>query len=506
MTRLLQFFSVAALTQIILMLSQLILLPIQIRLWGHGATAAWYSALAIAMITTVVDCGLRAAGHAEIVRLVNQRTDDWAARDYFQQVWGWIRVLMLVVSLALIAGDAVFSVVFKGMPYPAWKAALILAYAIETLLIIRIMYLDSLGFYRGAEVSYLIFAALRLSLAIPALLFLRVGANGLAWLFLVTSAFALALQGRLLCRRIGALGIWSAFPRRLSIRVLAIARHTLAEPCANWVRLSLPVLVIATIAAPAAVTTYVALRAAFGAGRTTIQQLARVASVEYLHFREEGRVEAAESLLSLFVLVAGCFGVLVGGLIVVDNMRILGLWLARFDRPTFQAILVAFAPSAAFYAYQIILNLMFRIGELAWIARRHYVYVLYSGLFAAFAATTKWFSIYLVMLAVSEILLSTTFLLGSSKVAAFRTQAGRRGFVVASAGAAVILVLWSAARWNLGHIFSGSSLESGASSLLVLLLTLGGFAVFNYLMNAKLFQAAPFVLRRPAEVFPQEIW
>jgi len=59
---------------------------------------------------------------------------------------------------------------------------------------------------------------------------------------------------------------------------------------------------------------------------------------------------------------------------------------------------------------------------------------------------------------------------------------------------------------ELGHIFSGSSLESGASSLLVLLLTLGGFAVFNYLMNAKLFQAAPLVLRRPVEVFPQEIW
>jgi hypothetical protein len=505
MTRVLQFFSVAALTQIVLMLSQLVLLPIQIRQWGHGATAAWYSALAIAMITTVVDCGLRTAGHVEIVRFVNQRAGDLMARDYFQQVWGWIRLLLLVVSLVLIGGDAVFAIFVKGEPYPAWKAALILAYALETLLIIRIMYLDSLGFYRGAEMSYFVFAALRLALAVPALLVLRVGANGLAWLFLATSALALALQGRFLCHRIAALGILAAFPRRLAIQVLALARYTLAEPCANWVRLSLPVLVIGTIAAPAAVTTYVALRAAFGAGRTTIQQLARVASVEYLKFRENGRIQAAESLLSLFVLAAGFFGVLVAGFIVVDNMRILGLWLARFDRETFQVITVAFAPSAAFYAYQIILNLMFRVGELAWIARRHYAFILYSGLFATLATTTKWLSLYLVLLAVSEILLSATFLLPSSKAAVFRTEAGRRGLAAASAGAAVVLVLWLAARWDLGHVFAGASLSNAASSLLILLIGLGGFAAFNYLTNTSLFRAAPRMLRRSPEILPGQI-
>jgi len=502
MARLLQFFSVAALTQVVLMLSQLVLLPIQIRLWGHGATAAWYSALAIAMITTVVDCGLRTAGHAEIVRFVNERTDDSAARDYFQQVWGWIRVLMLVVSLVLIAGDALLAIFIRGEAYPAWKAALILAYALETLLIIRIMYLDSLGFYRGAELSYFVFAALRLSLAVPALLVLRVGANGLAWLFLATSALALALQGRFLCRRITALGIFAAFPRKLAIRVFAVARHTLAEPCANWVRLSLPVLVIGAIAAPAAVTTYVALRAAFGAGRTTIQQLARVASVEYLKFRSEGRIEGAESLLCLFVLAAGFFGVLVAGFIVVDNMRILGLWLARFDRETFQVITLAFAPSAAFYAYQIILNLMFRVGALAWVARRHYAYVLYSGIFAAFAASTKWLSIYLVLLAVSEILLSTTFLLPGSKSTMFQTQAGRRGLVAGSAGAIVVMILWSAARWNWGNVFVDVSPGNAASSVLVLSIALGGFSIFSYLMNTSLFRGAFLALRCP-EVLPR---
>jgi hypothetical protein len=404
---------------------------------------------------------------------------------------------MLVVSFLLIASDGVFAIFFKGEPYPAWKAALILSYALETLLIIRIMYLDSLGFYRGAELSYFVFAALRLSLAVPALLVLRVGANGLAWLFLATSALALALQGRFLCRRIAALGIFAAFPRRLAIPVFAVARHTLAEPCANWVRLSLPVLVIGAIAAPAAVTTYVALRAAFGAGRTTIQQLARVASVEYLKFRAQGRIEGAESLLCLFVLAAGFFGVLVAGFVVVDNMRMLGLWLARFDRETFQAITVAFAPSAAFYAYQIILNLMFRVGELAWIARRHYAYVLYSGLFAALAASTKWLSMYLVLLAVSEILLSTSFLLPGLKSTMFQTQAGRRGLVAGSAGAVVVIILWSAVRWDVGRVFDHVSLGKAASCLLILLIALGCFSIFSYLMNTSLFRTAPLALRWP---------
>src|SRR5207248_5253452 len=163
-----------------------------------------------------------------------------------------------------------------------WRVALTLAYAIETLLIIRIVYLDTLGLYRGAEASYFMFAGLRLALAVPALLVLRLEANGLAWLFLATSVFALALQGWLVCREVRVLGIFAALPRRLSVRVLAVARYTLAEPCASWVRLSLPVLVIAAIAPAASVTTYVALRATFGAARATIQHLARFTSVEYL--------------------------------------------------------------------------------------------------------------------------------------------------------------------------------------------------------------------------------
>ena len=82
----------------------------------------------------------------------------------------------------------------------------------------------------------------------------------------------------------------------------------MAEPVANWARLSLPVLVIASIAPDTAVTTYVALRAIYGAARTTVQQVARVASVEVLRLLGQRRMAPAESLLSLFLLFAGLIG------------------------------------------------------------------------------------------------------------------------------------------------------------------------------------------------------
>jgi hypothetical protein len=112
----------------------------------------------------------------------------------------------------------------------------------------------------------------------------------------------------------------------------------MAEPCANWVRLSLPVLVIASIAPASAVTTFVALRAIYGAARTTIQQVARVASVEVLRFRAAGQKATAESLLSLFMVLAALIGAGVAGFVAVDNLRLLSLWLKHFDLLLFQNI------------------------------------------------------------------------------------------------------------------------------------------------------------------------
>jgi hypothetical protein len=300
-----QFFSFAAMTQVILLLNQVVLLPMQIRLWGNAETALWYAAIALATVTTVADCGLRTAGHVALLRLV--RTNEPEARAEFRQVWAWIRLLVVLVTATLLVADLTYGALHgMGKWQRAW-VLLTLAYALETLLTIRIVYLDSLGEYSRAESSYFLFAAIRLAVAAPALLLFRVDPLKLCWLFLGTSVLGLVLQGWL-CNIPRGLRIFARFPHRLSFATVSVVRYTIAEPCANWVRLSLPVLVIALIAPDTAVTAYVALRAIYGAARTTIQQVARVASVEVLRLLGQRRKAPAHSLQSLFLLLAGLIG------------------------------------------------------------------------------------------------------------------------------------------------------------------------------------------------------
>ncbi|HEY3838798.1 MAG TPA: hypothetical protein VGL72_19615 [Bryobacteraceae bacterium] len=468
-------------TQLILMLSQLLVLPIQIRRWGDAATASWYAAIAIANITSIADCGLRLAGHAELVRSLRERPGDKESAESFQQVWAWIRVLVLAVTALLILANALYSVAWKHTPYQAWQGALAVAIALETILIVRIMYLDSLGFYRGAEASYFTLAALRLALSLVGLLVFHLRSNGLAWLYFASSILALGWQNRI-CHKAGTLGLFSR-PRKLSLSVLTLARHTLAEPCANWVRLSLPVLITSALAPPAAVTTYVALRAVFGVARASIQQLARVASVEYLRIRAVRRILRAESILTAFMLLSVGFGTLFGASVVIDNHRILSLWLKHFDNQMFQSIVASFALASPFLGYQILLSLKFRIGELGHVAGRLYAFVLYSGMFAGLALVTGSFRSYLILLALAEILLSASFMGFPKFASTASSQAGQRGFAAACCGTLLIVSLSFAVARIPGKIFSGISIVAFGWASMSLVITAGLLTAFVIARN-----------------------
>ncbi len=483
MKKFLQFFSFAAMTQVILLLNQVILLPMQIRLWGHLETAFWYAAIALATATTIGDFGLRTAGHVELLRLCREHDPD--ARSEFQQLWACIRLLVLLVTSALLLGAFLYGRSHALGESQLVRTLLIVAYALETVLIIRIVYLDSLGEYSRAEASYFTFAAVRLLLAVPALLVFKMHAAGLAWLFFGTSVLGLVLQG-LLVRIPRELSILSPFPKRLNWRTCTLARYTMAEPCANWVRLSLPVLVIAAIAPAAAVTTFVALRAIYGAARTTIQQVARVASVEVLRFRTAGETATSESLFAFFLMLTGLIGTALAGVITVDNLRLLGLWLKHFDRPLFQEMNLSFALATPFYSYQVIVALSFRIGQLAPMARRQYAYVLYSALFAGAALITRKLGWYLGLLVTAEVALSMTFMAWQKIGGAtgYQTRAGLRGLKASFAGAAVVLGLWMAVRHSTSHLFLGRSVGSQLGGLGLLVGALGSLVLCELASNA----------------------
>jgi hypothetical protein len=499
MKRFIQFFSFAAMTQAILLMNQVVLLPMQIRLWGNSETALWYAAIALATATTVADFGLRTAGHVELLRLV--RTNDPDARAEFQQIWAWIRLLIVLVTATLLVADLAYGATHGMGTWQLGRALLTVAYAVEALLIVRIVYLDSLGEYSSAESSYFMFAAIRLVLAVPALLVFRVHPVGLCWLFLGTSMLGLVLQGWL-CKIPRELRIFGGFPHRLSFGTCYLARYTMAEPIANWARLSLPVLVIASIAPDTAVTTYVALRAIYGAARTTIQQVARVASVEVLRFLGQRRRAPAEYLLSLFLLCAGLIGTALAGAVVLDNMRLLSLWLKHCDRLLFQNINLSFALSSPFYCYQIIVALSFRVGQLALTARRQYAYFLCSALIAASTVFVKSLDVYLALLVVAEILLSISFLTRQNigGHASHKTNAGRRGLAGSFAGAALVFALWSTVRHAGGSLFIDKSLANALEAACLWALSLGALMVVGLAFNMRAFRGLRVRLQRPVNV------
>jgi hypothetical protein len=499
MKKFVQFFSFAAMTQVILLLNQVVLLPMQIRLWGNSETALWYAAIALATVITVADGGLRTAGHVALLQLV--RTNDAEAKEEFLQVWAWIRSLVVAVTVVLLLADLVYGAAYGMNEWQIGRALLVLAYAFETMLIIRIVYLDSLGEYSSAESSYFFFAGLRLILAVPALLLFRVHPAGLCLLFLATSVAGLAFQGWL-CNIPRELHLFARFPQRLSLATCSLVRFTMAEPCANWARISLPVLVIGLIAPATAVTTYVALRAIYGAARTTIQQVARVGSVEVLRLWEQRRRIPADSLLSLFLLIAGLIGTALGGAVVLDNMRVLSLWLKHFDRQIFQKINLSFALSSPFYAYQIIVALSFRTGQLALTARRQYAYLVYSVIFAVGAVMMRSLDVYMGLLVVAEVTLSASFLVRQNiaGVAGYKTDAGRRGLASAFAGFVLLFVLGHIVRRTGSPLFTILSLDNEAQAAAMLALSLGTLVLIGFACNLRAYQNLKVALRRPVNV------
>lgn len=463
MSKILQFVSFAVGTQLILLLNQLLLLPLQIRLWGNAGTASWYSAVAIATLMTVADCGLRTAGHPELLQQVQQQ--DGAASERFCQTWAWVRISLCAFAVLLLSAQIGYGAFHATWQQHPWPLLLTVAYALEAFLIVRIVFLDSLGAYRAAEAGYFMFAALRLILALPALMFLHWGPNRLSALFLATAAAGLLLQGQL-CQIPEALRAFAPLPARLNLNVLMQARYTIAEPCANWFRLSLPVLVVAAIATPAAVTLLVALRAVFGAARTSIQQIARVASVEYLRLRGAKQPDNADRVVSLAMLLTTFAGTALGTAIVADNLRLLGIWLPHAPRPLFQEISLAFAASAAFYSYQVIVAILFRTGRLAQIAHRQYAYILYAGAFGLLSRLIHSFQLYLALLVLAEIVLTCSFLGGDtvSRLIGFHTRIGKGTLGAAFSGMGLLCILWLAV-----HIVAPSAFVK--PSVLVLVVT-----------------------------------
>jgi hypothetical protein len=438
---LVQFASLAFMTQGVLLLNQIVLLPIQIRVWGTETSAYWYSIMALAAVTSAADFGLRTAGHAELIRHAND-PNDHEARSEFQQLWAWIRILIATTTVLLVVADFFYHHVYRGVPYPLWRPALVVGIALEVLLGVRITYLDSQGLYREAEAGYLVLAAARLILAVSALLIFHSSPVVLAWIWFFTGLFAIMQQSRL-CHRIGRLRLFEPIPPDLSFRTLATVRHTMADPCSTWVRFQGPVVVLSVFAAPIAIVTYVALRAVFGAARQTISQLSRYASVEYLALRQARKFELAEMHLCLMVLLTAFFASVVAALVVVDNGRLASLVLNKMDLPIYLEVAITFGLGNAFYTHQLLQAVSRRSGEVVQVARRQYFYMICAAVFAVIALALKSTLLWLSLMLLAEVLVALSFMLRPPSTSILsQTSAGWRGSLAAAASSVLIFTMW----------------------------------------------------------------
>ena len=398
--------SVSALTQLLLLASQLVLLPVQLSIWGEVRTAGWYSSLAVAMLASVADLGFRVKGHDELI-IIRDQLDDTHARERFSTAWFLVRTLVLISTLAIALVDVVVHLAASA-PYRFWRISLIVALGVETLVVVRVMYFDTFRQYVSGELGYLTLIATRVAAALVALLLFDWSEVGLANVFLASSVAGLLLQERLctqghpfkLLERTGTWPTW---------RAVTEAPRTMADPLTNWARLSLPVLVLGQIAPPSAITAYVALRAVFSALRSVLQQLARVGSTEYLFIRTSVSPVQANHVMTVFLVTSAFLASVAGLACLLDRVRLVQYWVSSLDTAVYMPLAAAFAVSAAFYPYQILLATMMRQGQIAKIARIEYGYLLSIAILSLLIVAIGTLQIYPLALAASEIGLAMGF-------------------------------------------------------------------------------------------------
>jgi hypothetical protein len=454
--RLLGFLSLTLGTQAVLMLQQLLLLPMQIRVWGADAAAQWFVVIAVANVASLADLGLRVVGHAELLRIANGTASD-ADRRAFAGNWTTIRLLFVGLT-AILLSIQIGMAWWRGTPFHPWMAAVTITLALDTLLIVRGMYLDTLKRYRIAEGLFFAMVTARVLLQLVAIL-LGGSPAVLGWIMFATGIGAIVAQGAAI-RDVPELGLWRTLRGHASWRDIALARYTLAEPVANWVRLSLPVIVLATMASSIVVAIFVALRALFGMSRQAINQLGRFASVEFVHRHEEDPAAAAR-LGNRMVLLALLVGAGLALAIVADDGRLLELWLRHGDRTTATLVIGSFAVGAASYCYQLVAGIMIRMGEVRPVAMRQYVYiaVMAAGAGLAWLSGPAGLIAYLLFLGLAEVEIATSFLGGR------RARWLRPSLAATSAATFVTTGAWLFVALARPHWIAAQSLPAAAASL-----------------------------------------
>ena len=458
--RFLRFLSLTSATQLVLLSNQLLLLPLQLRIWGQQATAQWFVVIAIANLATLADLGMRSAGHADLLAAVReQRPEPLIA---FRQIWALTRAMFVAATTGLLFIQ-IFVAIKRGYYFEPWLAAVTISVALDTLVNVRGVWLDTLGHFNRVEGVFLGMVGVRMSLSAAALVLFGAPPSILAWIFLATATAGLAVQAVVL-NDPPTLRVLAGGFSLIRWRSLAVIRWVVAEPASNWVRLMLPVIVFATFDAPAIVTSYVGLRAAFGVTRQVINQVARFASVRYIQTKE-GAPGTAEAFALRAILFCTGLSVAASAAVIADRGRVLGHWLSGSDPALIGVISASFAVGSVAYGYQVVAGVMTRSGNVIGVAVRQYAYLGAGGVAALVGWAARSLETYLVLLALSELWIAVLF------IGAIGRQVRTCALVGFACGGACLSLLWCAARVDVGGVFDSWSFEAATWSALAAALT-----------------------------------
>jgi hypothetical protein len=248
--------------------------------------------------------------------------------------------------------------------------------------------------------------------------------------------------------------------RKLRWRSLSVIPLVVADPAVTWVRVSLPVVIFAAIAPSSVVATFVALRALFGLARQIIWQVTRYASVRYIQHMDNNK-RYAELIAVRGIQACALIGVAVSSAAIVDNARMLHLWLG-LTAENGHALTLSFAVGTVSIGYMVVANIMMRTGNVAGVAKRQYIYLMTTCVFAFVARyVTSDIVVYPVLLAGQEILIGSLFVASLGNRVMYASLAS---FLIS---AVMLCLLTTIVQMNVGGIFETLSMIDLAKSLCV---------------------------------------
>jgi hypothetical protein len=450
MKNFLRFFSLTVANQTCNVLSQLVLLPLILRIWGHDVAAQWFVVVALANLTTVFDLGLHNAGHAQLLSSLN---GDPTARNEFQQTWALTRAMVVGLTLLFLAYEMAMK--------PEWFTLICImtaSMAIDTILVARGVWFDTMGQFIRVEGGFLVMVMARLGGSIAALTVFDAGPLTLSLIMITTSILGSIVQCYLL--RTPVLRLFAGGFQKLRWRSLSVIPLVVADPAVNWARMSLPVVIFAAIAPSSVVATFVALRALFGLARQIIWQVTRYASVRYIQHIDNSK-RYAELIAVRGIQASALIGVAVSSAAIVDNGRMLHLWLG-LTAENGHALTISFAVGTVSYGYLVVANIMMRMGNVVGVAKRQYIYLVATCVFAFIARyLTSDVVVYPVLLAGQEILIGSLFVASLGNRVMYASVAS---FLIS---AVMLCLLTTIVQMDIGGVFETLSVMDLAESLCV---------------------------------------